>query len=433
MEGAILWQNYYIYREEIGSGSYSKVYKAFDTTTNEFVAIKKMNKSRLSKNLIERFLKEIEILKKIKHPNIIQFRNSLITDKYIFIITEYCDGGSVKDLIQKELNEKEVQHIIHQLVSAMQYLDSIQILHRDIKPDNLLLTKNHTLKMIDFGFSTENRLSNELYSTICGTPMYMSPELLSGHPYSKKSDLWSLGVISYELFHGKNPFGKPKNIQELIHNIKTTDILYRSDISLHFLEFLHSLLVYESYERMDYESLEQHPWFHHAIDSKKNSDVFEIDDVEESEKIEYKTYIDLKRHFSVYSSSSSDLEDFELTESMDISLYKSTKEDPELPKKSYELPTKSYELPTKSYELPRESSRPIDIVPNRKIRIIDNFFEKPNTYDIESHNDNDSIYRRPASNELFNSLPIKIVKNIVKSAGTSPISINNFFDINNLL
>jgi serine/threonine protein kinase len=389
MEGTVLWQNYYIYKDEIGSGTYSKVYKAFDTTTNDFVAIKKLNKSKLSKHLIQRFLKEIDILKSINHPNIVKFKNSLVTDKYIFIITEYCDGGSISDLIDsKELQEKDVQHIIYQLVSAMNYLDSIHIVHRDIKPDNLLITKGMTLKMIDFGFSYQNKMEDELYTTLCGTPMYMSPELLMGLPYTKKSDLWSLGVIAYELFHSRNPYGKPRNIQELLQAVRHTEVLYRSDISPHFLDFLGRLLLLDPAERIDYDQLAHHPWFHNPIISYKNihDDLFDMDDIDKSEKVEYLTMVILKA--------------IHQNEHMTVQY------------------TDNFESVELSQLSERETSHPIDIT-KKHIKIIDNFFEKPNTFIVDSGSPID-IYKRPISESLL-SLPIRMVKTIIKN---SPIELS---------
>ncbi len=415
----VLWQNYFIFKHEIGSGSYSKVYKAIDNVTKEFVAIKKISKSRLSNTLIERFIKEIEILKNINHPNIIQFKNSLVTDKYIFIITEFCDGGSVKDLIEKGLDEGEVRNVIYQLVKGLHYLDSINILHRDIKPDNLLLTKSNVLKIIDFGFSYQNKMSDELYNTICGTPMYMSPELLSGKPYSKKSDLWSVGIIAYELFHSKNPFGKPRNIQELIYCIKNYKVLYRADISPHFLDFLNHLIISNPNERLDYENITRHPWFTQPIhQSTIDDDIFSMDDITES-TLEYLSSSQIKSKDSSSSLSSMD-------------------ESPSSNKiiKTIESSYTEINLPDGDKVVKNiKSSIPIDIVNKKKVNIIENFFEKPCTFDPEylnisnnsSNNSFTSMEKKPASDGML-TFPIKVIKSIIKTAYNSPVleTINTF-------
>ena len=108
--------NSYIYKGEIGHGNYSTVFKAIDIQTVEIVAIKKINKSRLSKPLVKRVVKEIEILKGLNHINIISLRNYSVDDKYIYIITEYCDGGSLKDFIGKLKDENSIRDIIKQLL-----------------------------------------------------------------------------------------------------------------------------------------------------------------------------------------------------------------------------------------------------------------------------------------------------------------------------
>ncbi len=424
----VLWQNYYIYKKVIGSGSYSKVYRAIDSTTNEYVAIKKINKDSISKNLIDRFLKEIEILKSINHPNVITFKNSVITDKYIFIITELCDGGSVKDLIQKGLTENEVQSIIHQLVKAMNYLDSINILHRDIKPDNLLLTKNNILKIIDFGFSYQNKMSNDMYKTICGTPMYMSPELLSGKPYSKKSDLWSLGIIAYELFHCKNPYGKPRNIQELIYAINTYKILYRDDISNHFLDFLKNLLIIDPNDRLDYDNLLNHVWFTSQITNNKNiDDIFSMDDLEIP-----KTNIKLLTSSQIIINRQPKIKtiDYPTIDESDCYSFKSDEID-----YNNSLLNDSMNSTTNSINEDNQNniihSKPIDIINRSKnnVNIIENFFEKPNTLNenylgTSSSSNSSSIgsMNRKYGSDSILQVPIRIIKSIIRSASNSPLS-----------
>jgi serine/threonine protein kinase len=277
--------NSYIYKCEIGQGNFSTVFKAVNISNSEVVAIKKINKTRLTKPLLKRVSKEIEILKSLNHINIISLKNYSIDDKNIYIITEYCDGGSLKDLIGRNMCEYDVRDIIRQLLCGLVYLDEKGILHRDIKPDNILITSDMIVKIIDFGFSSDD--NNDLYSTICGTPMYMSPELLNYQQYTKKSDLWSIGVISYELFHQCNPFGKPKNIVELLENINNNTILYKSNITIYFLRFIHSLLKVDASGRPNLEELYNHDWFSVKIPkylekSNYTDDIFVMDDLDSS-------------------------------------------------------------------------------------------------------------------------------------------------------
>ena len=272
----------YIFKDKIGSGNYSTVYRGTDIITCETIAIKKINKTKLPSSLISRFNKEIEILKILNHKNIIKFKDCYIDEKYICIITEYCNGSCLKGLIGNYNNEYDVRHIIKQIIEGIQYLDDVKIIHRDIKPDNILIDHNNTVKIIDFGFSVETKES-DLYSTICGTPLYMSPELLQSKEYSKSSELWSIGIIAYELFHHKHPFGTPKNIVELLGNIKKHKILYKSNISWHFLQFIDSLLQIEPSYRPLLETIHNNPWFSIFIakhnSSADNDELFNMDDL----------------------------------------------------------------------------------------------------------------------------------------------------------
>ena len=310
----------YIFKDKIGSGNYSSVYKGTNILTHETVAIKKINKTKLTSSLISRFNKEIEILKILNHQNIIKFKDCYSDDKYICIITEYCDCGSLKNQIGNYINEYDVRHIVKQIIDGLQYLDDVKIMHRDIKPDNILIDKFNIIKIIDFGFSVEAKES-DLYSTICGTPLYMSPELLQSKEYSKSSDLWSIGIISYELFHHKHPFGTPKNIVELLGNIKRDKILYKSNISWNFLLFIDSLLQIESSNRPLLEDINNNTWFYTSISKNNtgvnNDELFDMDDF--SSPIEQIKFITREEFENTHSSSDNeDFENVELSDYVDI-------------------------------------------------------------------------------------------------------------------
>jgi serine/threonine protein kinase len=197
-------------------------------------------------------------------------------------------------------------------------------MHRDIKPDNILISNNNIIKIIDFGFSVEAKES-DLYSTICGTPLYMSPELLQSKEYSKNSDLWSIGIIAYELFHHTHPFGTPKNIVELLGNIKQNKILYKSNISWHFLQFIDSLLQIEPSDRPLLENINNHPWFYIVISKNNthidNDDLFDMDDL--SSPLENIKLITRDEYENIYSySDNDDFENIELSDSIIINIPK---------------------------------------------------------------------------------------------------------------
>lgn len=251
---------YYTIKSKIGAGSYSKVYKAVDGESGIDVAIKVITTSKLSSSLIQRLSKEIQILKDLKHINIIGLLNYSITEKHIYLVMEFCDGGTVGDKIGKLNDESQVKEIVKQILDGMLYLQNKNILHRDIKPANILITTNNVIKIIDFGFSSDVK-DSDMYSTICGTPMYMSPELLKCESYNKKTDLWSLGVITYELIHHKNPFGNPRNISQLLESIKKKNFYYKSSITPECRNFITSLLEESPDMRPDLVDLSKHPWF----------------------------------------------------------------------------------------------------------------------------------------------------------------------------
>lgn len=251
----------YTIKSKIGSGSYSKVYKAVDSESSIEVAIKIINTSKLSSSLIQRLSKEIQILKDLDHINIIALLNYSVTEKHIYLVMDFCNGGTIGDKIGILTEESQIKEIIKQILDGMLYLQNKNILHRDIKPANILVTSDNVIKIIDFGFSSDLK-DNDMYSTICGTPMYMSPELLKCESYNKKTDLWSLGVIAYELIHHKNPFGNPRNISQLIESIKKKNFYYKSSISPQCLEFISSLLQESPDMRPDLVELCNHPWFY---------------------------------------------------------------------------------------------------------------------------------------------------------------------------
>ena len=314
----------YIFKDKIGSGNYSTVYKGTDIQTLESVAIKKINKSKLPSVLISRFNKEIDILKLLNHTNIIKFKDCYIDEKYICIITEYCNGGSLKALIGSYNNEYDVRHIVKQIIEGIQYLDDVKIMHRDIKPDNILIGNDNIIKIIDFGFSVEVKES-DLYSTICGTPLYMSPELLQSKEYSKSSDLWSIGIIAYELFHHIHPFGTPKNIVELLGNIKQNKILYKSNISWNFLQFIDSLLQIEPSDRPLLENINNHSWFYLVISKINthidNDELFDMDDL--SSPVENIKLITRTEYENIHSyNDNDDFENIELSDSIIINIPK---------------------------------------------------------------------------------------------------------------
>ncbi|CAG9120167.1 unnamed protein product [Plutella xylostella] len=192
----------YVVTEKLGSGSYSTVYKAYTKVgARSVVAIKCVDKSRLkhSSSAVDNLITEIRLLKTLQHPHIVQMKEFSWDDRNIYIITEYCSGGDLSKYIHKygRVPERQVLYFLQQLVSALRFLRSHNVVHMDLKPHNLLLHEGSagrvTLKVADFGFA-QYMASETLQAGIRGSPLYMAPEMLAeGATYDAAVDLWSLG------------------------------------------------------------------------------------------------------------------------------------------------------------------------------------------------------------------------------------------------
>ena len=171
--------NYKILKK-IGKGSFSNVFKAHKLNDeNEFYAIKIISLKNLSDKIIDNVKKEINIMLKINHENIIKLHETIVTQKYIYLIMDFCDGGDLYKFIKKngKLTEEESKKYFLEISKGLYFLYSNNLIHRDLKPHNILITSNNILKICDFGFVKESN-ENMLYDTLCGSPIYMAPEIL---------------------------------------------------------------------------------------------------------------------------------------------------------------------------------------------------------------------------------------------------------------
>jgi len=253
--------------EHIGEGSFGKVYKARRKNTGFTVAMKFISKHGKSDKDVRNLRQEIGILRKLNHDNIILMFDAFETDRDFCVVTEYGQG-ELFDILQDDqsLPEATVQKIAKQLVRALYYLHSNRIIHRDMKPQNVLIGSNGTLKLCDFGFARAMSSNTLVLTSIKGTPLYMSPELVKEQPYDATSDLWSLGVILYELYVGQPPF-YTNSIYSLINHIVKDPVKYPSSISRDFKSFLYGLLQKNPSKRLTWPYLLQHPFVQIASDS----------------------------------------------------------------------------------------------------------------------------------------------------------------------
>ncbi|RKP24493.1 kinase-like domain-containing protein, partial [Syncephalis pseudoplumigaleata] len=235
----------YIVGSEIGRGSFATVYKGRHRSTGQRVAVKAVSRSKLTKKLLENLESEIKILKSVRHDHVVHLFDCQKSEKHIYLVMEYCSLGDLTDFIKRRadrvglrgpaggLKEPVVRHLLLQLARALEFLRSKNLIHRDIKPQNLLLLPNPladphhsgnpmealpTLKIADFGFA-RFLPSQSMAETLCGSPLYMAPEILRYEKYDAKADLWSVGAVLYEMCCGRPPFRAHNHI-ELLHRIE---------------------------------------------------------------------------------------------------------------------------------------------------------------------------------------------------------------------
>ncbi|NWT11253.1 ULK3 kinase, partial [Vireo altiloquus] len=214
----------FILTERLGSGTYATVYKAYrKRDTREVVAVKCVNKRSLNRTSVENLLTEIEILKTIRHPNIVELKDFQWDSDHIYLIMEFCAGGDLSRFIRMRriLPEKVARIFLQQLACALKFLHDHNISHLDLKPQNILLSsaENPQLKLADFGFAQYMSPWDEQH-VLRGSPLYMAPEMVCRQQYDARVDLWSVGVILYEALFGKPPFAS-RSFAELEEKIRS--------------------------------------------------------------------------------------------------------------------------------------------------------------------------------------------------------------------
>ena len=254
----------YILLSEIGTGTFSKVAKAFHIITDQEVAVKILQKDKIIDEIdLERILREIEILKKVIHPNICQLYETYSTVHNYYLMMEIINGGDLFDFITNNnyLSEKKSCKFFRQLISVIEYLNELGISHRDIKPENILLDEKHeNIKLIDFGLSNYYS-EKKLLRSSCGSPCYASPEMLSGKPYlGITTDLWSAGIVLYSMLVGSLPFDDLE-LYELYKQIKLGKFYLPSTLSLEAIDLLKNILNVDPKKRIGLEGIKNHKWF----------------------------------------------------------------------------------------------------------------------------------------------------------------------------
>ncbi|KAL5709451.1 non-specific serine/threonine protein kinase [Ranunculus cassubicifolius] len=265
--GGVRYIGDYQIGRQIGSGSFSVVWHARHKVHNVDVAIKEIVMDRLSKKLQESLRSEIYILQKINHPNIIRLHDIIEVEGKIHLVLEYCKGGDLSVYIQRHGKVPEVtaKHFMKQLAAGLLVLRENNLIHRDLKPQNLLLSANDdqsVLKIADFGFARSLQ-PRGLAETLCGSPLYMAPEIMQLQKYDAKADLWSVGAILFQLVTGATPFTGNNQIQLLQNIIRSNELRFPPDIrdlSSDCIDLCRKLLRRNPVERLTFEEFFNHPF-----------------------------------------------------------------------------------------------------------------------------------------------------------------------------
>ena len=275
-----------ILTKSLGKGSFGEVFLTTKKGSKEIYATKRLDRAFSEKpENMKRLANEINILKQIKHPNIVGLIELKKTKTHIYIITEFCNGGSLTDCLKDYINshykpfsEKIVQYLMKQILSAINYLHSKKIIHRDLKLDNILVNfpseedkkslnmMSAVVKLIDFGFATKLRSSKaNLTYTVLGTPTYMEPHLLKNMEtrtqnylgYDEKADIWSLGALCYEMLEGHMTFGG-RSMEELYQKVKDGNYSLPLTCSKEAVSFINGMLQYDPNKRLSASELLNH-------------------------------------------------------------------------------------------------------------------------------------------------------------------------------
>ncbi|XP_054070967.1 serine/threonine-protein kinase ULK3 isoform X4 [Rissa tridactyla] len=256
----------FILTERLGAGTYATVYKAYrKRDTREVVAIKCVSKRSLNRASVENLLTEIEILKTIRHPHIVELKDFQWDSDHIYLIMEFCAGGDLSRFIRMRriLPEKVARIFLQQLACALKFLHDHNISHLDLKPQNILLSapENPQLKLADFGFAQHMSPWDEKH-VLRGSPLYMAPEMVCRQQYDARVDLWSVGVILYEALFGRPPFASRSfaELEEKIRSDRAVELPSRPPLSPECRDLLGQLLERDPLKRISFEHFFAHPF-----------------------------------------------------------------------------------------------------------------------------------------------------------------------------
>ena len=252
--------------KELGSGSFGRVYLVTHKQTKVQYAIKAIDK-RDKSNQEEKpyFRREVEVMYKIHHPNVVKLYGHFEDNNYCYFIMEYISKGNIYGLIQKEkkkrLSTQIVASLMKDVISAVYFLHNMDppIIHRDIKPENVLLAEGMVAKLTDFGWS--NYMQEDVKrTTVCGTPIYLAPEIINEKGHDERVDIWCIGVLLFELITANVPF-QGNDLETLKNNILKLKITWPRDINLDAKNLIMKILKLDPNARISLSDMLNHPFF----------------------------------------------------------------------------------------------------------------------------------------------------------------------------
>nr|XP_056706689.1 serine/threonine-protein kinase BRSK2 isoform X4 [Euleptes europaea] len=252
----------YRLEKTLGKGQTGLVKLGVHCVTCQKVAIKIVNREKLSESVLMKVEREIAILKLIEHPHVLKLHDVYENKKYLYLVLEHVSGGELFDYLVKKgrLTPKEARKFFRQIISALDFCHSHSICHRDLKPENLLLDEKNNIRIADFGMASL-QVGDSLLETSCGSPHYACPEVIRGEKYDgRKADVWSCGVILFALLVGALPFDDD-NLRQLLEKVKRGVFHMPHFIPPDCQNLLRGMIEVDSSKRLTLEHIQKHIWY----------------------------------------------------------------------------------------------------------------------------------------------------------------------------